>query len=147
MCAVVPQHLLSVFDAQELELLLCGLPDIDVGDWMAHAVYHGEYSGTHRVVRWFWQSVRDFSAEERARLLQFVTGTSRVPAQGFCALQSRDGALCPFTVAPISKRESIMPRAHTCFNRIDLPLYSSHDELDRFLGMVTQMDVTGFQME
>ena len=87
------------------------------------------------------------SAEERAKLLQFVTGTSRVPAQGFCALQSRDGTLCPFTVAPISKRESIVPRAHTCFNRIDLPLYSSHDELDRFLGMVTQMDVTGFQME
>ena len=145
--SVVPQHLLFVFDTQELELLLCGLPAIDVDDWIANTAYTGEYSATHRVIRWFWQSIRDFSAEERARLLQFATGTSRVPAQGFCALQSRDGVVCPFTIAPIAKHDSIVPRAHTCFNRIDLPLYASHNELDRFLGMVTQMDVTGFQME
>lgn len=40
---VVPPDLLSVFDYQELELLLCGVPDIDVGDWIRHTEYLAEY--------------------------------------------------------------------------------------------------------
>jgi hypothetical protein len=40
---VVPPDLLSVFDYQELELLMCGIPDIDVGDWMRHTEYLAEY--------------------------------------------------------------------------------------------------------
>ena len=145
--SVVPQHLLFVFDCQELELLMCGLPEIDVAEWQRHTLYRGAYSASHQVVKWFWQAVEEFSAEERARLLQFVTGTSRVPSQGFGALQSHSGQVCPFTIVSISKSESILPRSHTCFNRIDLPMYSSHDELDRFVGMITHMDVTGFNME
>jgi hypothetical protein len=84
---VVPQHLLIMFDFQELELLLCGLPNIDVDDWVAHTEYRGKYERQgleHKVVKWFWQCIRDLTAEERAKLLQFVTGTSRVPAQVKC---------------------------------------------------------------
>lgn len=39
------------------------------------------------VVKWFWQAVEAFDEERRARLLQFVTGSTRVPLQGFKALQ------------------------------------------------------------
>ena len=83
---VVPRELLSVFDYQELELLLCGLPDINVQQWSHYTKYEGEFEdqgGGHPVCQWFWQVVTDFSQEDRARLLQFATGTSRVPAQGF----------------------------------------------------------------
>jgi hypothetical protein len=38
-------------------------------------------------VTWFWRVVESYSEEMRARLLQFVTGSSRVPLQGFKALQ------------------------------------------------------------
>ena len=38
-------------------------------------------------VVWFWSIVESYSEEMRARLLQFVTGSSRVPLQGFKALQ------------------------------------------------------------
>lgn len=41
------------------------------------------------VVKWFWQIVESYSEEMRARLLQFVTGSSRVPLQGFKALQGK----------------------------------------------------------
>ena len=83
---VVPRELLSVFDYQELELLLCGLPDINVEQWAHYTKYEGEFEDQgkdHPVCQWFWQVVADFSQEDRARLLQFATGTSRVPAQGF----------------------------------------------------------------
>jgi hypothetical protein len=40
-----------------------------------------------------------------------------------------------------------MPRAHTCFNRIDLPLYSTLEELDQMLGLAINYGMTGFDME
>ena len=77
---VVPEALLSVFDFQELELLLCGLPKIELDDWRAHTVYRGLLAGSgsmHKVVGWFWDVVeKDFDEENRARLLQFATGGS-----------------------------------------------------------------------
>jgi hypothetical protein len=74
---VLPEVLLSVFDFQELELLLCGLPEIDLGDWRLHTEYRGllERKGAaHKVVGWFWDAVEAMDEEKRARLLQFVTG-------------------------------------------------------------------------
>lgn len=55
------------------------------------------------VVGWFWQIVDTYTEEMRARLLQFVTGSSRVPLQGFKALQGSTGAAGPrlFTIHQI----------------------------------------------
>lgn len=38
--------------------------------------YTGEFLNTpsHRVVTWFWEAVREFEQEQKAKLLQFVTG-------------------------------------------------------------------------
>ena len=83
---IIPPDLLAVFDYQELELLMCGVPDIDITDWVRHTEYLGEYSrqgSRNRVIRWFWLTVESFSREERVRLLQFVTGCSRLPPLGF----------------------------------------------------------------
>mmetsp|Transcript_100932 Transcript_100932/g.289737 ORF Transcript_100932/g.289737 Transcript_100932/m.289737 type:complete len:718 (-) Transcript_100932:887-3040(-) len=148
---VIPEPLLSVFDFQELELLLCGLPDISTDDWLQNSEYTGDYErkgANHKVVKWFWEVVRDdFSMEQRARLLQFTTGTSGVPASGFAMLQGNDGNIRKFTINSISKSVSIFPRAHTCFNRIDLPLYDSKKELKKFLTMAIQMEATGFDID
>ena len=148
---VIDEPLLSVFDFQELELLLCGLPDIDVGDWKLHSEYTGEFEKkgmSHKIVKYFWEVVEeDFSVEQRARLLQFVTGTSGVPASGFAMLQGNDGSIRKFTVHSITKAQSIFPRAHTCFNRIDLPLYESKKELKKYLTLAVQMECTGFDID
>lgn len=81
---VIPKSLLIIFDFMELELLLCGLPNIDVDDWMEHTNYSGLYGGgheVHEVCAWFWELVREMSEERRAKLLQFVTGSSGVPGK------------------------------------------------------------------
>merc|ERR1711871_506390 len=83
---VVPPALVSVFDHQELELLLCGLDVVDVDDWIANTEMSGFRKDSNEVV-WFWKFVRSLRNEQRLQLLQFVTGTSHVPAQGFSALQ------------------------------------------------------------
>ena len=129
---IIPQNLISIFDFQELELLVCGLPSIDLGDWKENTVYKGAFATkkeNHKVVKWFWKAAGEYSQEQRARLLQFITGTSRVPVQGFQGLQGNDGTLRPFTIDHIALSTSRFPRAHTCFNRIDLPLYETEEEL------------------
>ena len=87
---IVPAELVAIFDEQELELLISGLPEIDVDDWKAHTEYHN-YNGSSPQVTWFWRIVRGMSNEERAKLLQFVTGTSKVPLNGFKDLEGMQG--------------------------------------------------------
>ena len=147
---VVPKEALTVFDYQELELLLSGVPEIDIDDWRRHSRYVGMFKAQqqrHPVVKWFWDVVENFTHEERARLLQFVTGTTRLPAQGFKALEANDGNFRRFTLAGIPKKDLLYPKAHTCFNRIDLPTYETKKELEGFLTLVINMEINGFSDE
>jgi len=148
---VIPEPLLTVFDFQELELLMCGLPTIDVDDWMANTNYTGDYEqkrASHKVVRWFWDIVRDdFDHEMRARLLQFVTATSGVPSRGFSVLQGNDGNIKKFTIHGVDPKTYQYPRAHTCFNRIDLPTYGSKKLLAERLKLAVTTSATGFDIE
>ena len=148
---VIPEPLLSIFDFQELELLMCGMPKIDIEDWMDNTNYQGyfEARGEHAATtKWFWEIVRDeFDQETRARLLQFVTGTSGVPSRGFSVLQGNDGGIKPFCINGIKKEHSLYPRAHTCFNRLDLPVYNSKEELREMLKVAITTSATGFDIE
>jgi hypothetical protein len=111
---VIPEPLLTVFDFQEIELLMCGLPEIDMDDWMEHTEYSGEYDRIgveHQACRWFWEVVSDFDQETKARLLQFVTGTSGVPSRGFGVLQGNDGNIRKFTLHGVHLGVCLYPRA------------------------------------
>ena len=68
--ALIPIELISIFDDQELELLVSGLPDIDVMDWKNNTTYVN-YTANCKQINYYWRAVRSFDAEERAKLLQF----------------------------------------------------------------------------
>lgn len=87
---VIPHDLIRIFSEQELELLISGLPDIDVNAWKNNTELHG-YSASDAVIQWFWRAVRSFDQTEKAKLLQFITGTSKVPLEGFAHLQGVQG--------------------------------------------------------
>lgn len=148
---IIPEPALTVLDANELELILCGLPEIDMEDWKLHTNYSGIYEGKggkSQVVRWFWEVVTDnFDQEMKARLLQFVTGTSGVPPRGFSVLQGVDGNIKKFTIHGVDRKVYQLPRAHTCFNRIDLPDYSTKDDLLENLKKAVTMSGFGFGLE
>ncbi|CAH1107654.1 unnamed protein product [Psylliodes chrysocephalus] len=124
---LIPLNLMKIFDEHELELLMCGIQHIDVKDWKVNTLYKGDYHSNHIVIQWFWRVVLSFSNEMRARLLQFVTGTSRVPMNGFKELYGSNGPQL-FTIEKWGTTENF-PRAHTCFNRLDLPPYESYTHL------------------
>lgn len=67
------------------QMLVSGLEEINVADWrrstrLKHCNHRTD------VVRWFWRAVGQFDNVLRARLLQFVTGSPRVPLCGLKAL-------------------------------------------------------------
>nr|CAB3252474.1 E3 ubiquitin-protein ligase HECW2-like [Phallusia mammillata] len=124
---VIDLRLLNVFDAHELELVICGTADIDLADWRQHTEYRGGYFDMHPVIQWFWLALERFDNERRLRLLQFVTGTSSMPYEGFAALRGPNGPK-RFCIEKWGKVHCL-PRAHTCFNRIDLPPYPSFEIL------------------
>lgn len=50
------------------------------------------YTRSSKQIQWFWQFVREGCDNEmKARLLQFVTGTCRVPVGGFSELMGSNG--------------------------------------------------------
>uniref|UniRef100_A0A3B4GY87 HECT-type E3 ubiquitin transferase n=1 Tax=Pundamilia nyererei TaxID=303518 RepID=A0A3B4GY87_9CICH len=141
---VIPQHLLKAFDEKELELIVCGLGKIDINDWKSNTRLK-HCTPDSNIVKWFWKAVESFDEERRARLLQFVTGSSRVPLQGFKALQGAAGPRL-FTIHQIDASTNNLPKAHTCFNRIDIPPYESYDKLyDKLLTAIEE--TCGFAVE
>uniref|UniRef100_A0A8C6KKT7 HECT-type E3 ubiquitin transferase n=1 Tax=Nothobranchius furzeri TaxID=105023 RepID=A0A8C6KKT7_NOTFU len=141
---LIPQHLLKPFDHKELELIIGGLGKIDLADWKANTRLK-HCTSESNVVRWFWQAVEDFSEERRGRLLQFVTGSTRVPLQGFKALQGSAGPRL-FTIHLIDANTDNLPKAHTCFNRIDVPPYESYEKLNEKLLTAVE-ETCGFAVE
>jgi E3 ubiquitin-protein ligase HUWE1 len=112
---IIPPDLISIFNEQELELLISGLPEIDVDEWKNNTDYHN-YSASSSQIQWFWRAVRSFDKEERAKLLQFVTGTSKVPLNGFKELEGMNG-VSKFNIHRDYGNKDRLPSAHTCFNR------------------------------
>lgn len=98
-CELIPQHLLVGFDEKELELVIGGLGKIDLNDWKQHTRLK-HCTSDSKIVQWFWKAVHSYSEERRARLLQFVTGSSRVPLQGSIlnqlSIPTRFTFLCSF---------------------------------------------------
>ncbi|KAG5994163.1 NEDD4 E3 ubiquitin-protein ligase [Claviceps spartinae] len=140
---LIPQDLINVFDERELELLIGGIAEIDVDDWKKHTDYRG-YTESDEVIQNFWQVVRSWDGEQKSRLLQFTTGTSRIPVNGFKDLQGSDGPR-RFTIEKTGELTNL-PKAHTCFNRIDLPPYKSMETLQQKLTIAVE-ETMGFGQE
>ncbi|RPA81827.1 HECT-domain-containing protein [Ascobolus immersus RN42] len=140
---LIPQDLVNVFDERELELLIGGIADIDVDDWKKHTDYRG-YTETDEVIVNFWKCIRGWDAEQKSRLLQFATGTSRIPVNGFKDLQGSDGPR-RFTIEKAGEPTQL-PKSHTCFNRLDLPPYPSMEVLQSKLSMAVE-ETMGFGQE
>lgn len=109
---LIPHDLINVFDERELELLIGGIAEIDVDDWKKHTDYRG-YTESDEVIQNFWKTVRSWDGEQKSRLLQFTTGTSRIPVNGFKDLQGSDGPR-RFTIEKAGELVNL-PKAHTWY--------------------------------
>ena len=98
-------------------------------------MYKGDFSVKHKVVKWFWELLATYTQPQLRKLLLFATGMPRVPIDGFRALQSNRNRTCKFQLQSIKLEQPKHPqrcfiKAHTCFNRLDIPLYGRKSELE-----------------
>uniref|UniRef100_A0A668ALK2 E3 ubiquitin-protein ligase n=1 Tax=Myripristis murdjan TaxID=586833 RepID=A0A668ALK2_9TELE len=54
---VVPLQWLQYFDEKELEVMLCGMQEVDLQDWQRNTVYR-HYTRNSKQIIWFWQVQR-----------------------------------------------------------------------------------------
>jgi len=139
---MVRPELIAIFTAKELELLISGLPDIDIFDLKKHTTYQG-YRSTDKEMEWFWNVMTSLTRSQKAAFLQFVTGSSKVPLNGFAELQGMRG-IQRFSIHRVGA-SSALPAAHTCFNQLDLPVYQNEEELKEKLLLAIEEGAGSFE--
>ncbi|XP_061189216.1 ubiquitin-protein ligase E3A-like [Saccostrea echinata] len=110
-----------LFRPEEVEVLICGSTHFDFYDLQKSTEYDGGFTADSPTIKHFWEIVHEFSEDQKRRLLQFTTGTDRVPVGGLTKIKliiARNG--------PDSDR---LPTAHTCFNVLLLPDYCTKEKL------------------
>ena len=82
-------------------------------------------------------------------MLQFSTGSTRVPVGGFKSLQSNRGKLAPFSIYKVEyeKGKKNYIKARTCFNRINLPNFPDEETLLEAINFVIENEILGFGIE
>ena len=140
---IIPQKLISIFNYRELELVISGLPTIDIKDWKLNTIYEN-YNESSQIIVNFWEIIESFDNDERTEFLQFVTGSSKVPIEGFSALQGI-GGVNKFKISKsFDQNFERLPTAHTCTNQLDLPEYPSKEILYERLTFAIKEGKTGF---
>ncbi|KAL5505563.1 hypothetical protein EMCRGX_G007016 [Ephydatia muelleri] len=114
---------LGMFHPTELMTLVVGNKVVDWTEMEKHMDYRNGYYTEHHTIRIFWKVFYDLPTEAKKKFLVFYTGCNRVPVTGFknmhMVIQKMDGG-------PGCER---LPVAHTCYNILDLPPYSSEAKL------------------
>eukprot|EP00871_Galdieria_phlegrea_P003686 jgi/Galph1/4318/GphlegSOOS_G2983.1 len=129
---------LKIFRPDELEVLVCGQRHLDFEALERVTVYEGRFSQETPIVKWFWEIVHEMTLEEKLHLLSFVTGSDRAPVGGLGRLR--------FVIQRAGSDTDRLPTAHTCFNVLLLPEYSSKDKLrDRLLTAIKNAQGFGLQ--
>lgn len=107
-------------------MLIAGLPEFDIDDLKANFECRG-FSNTSPVIQWFWEIIETFDKTEIALLMSFVTGCSKIPLDGFKALQGMNG-IQKFNIKRMHTNDlQRLPEGHTCFNQLDMPEYPSKE--------------------
>jgi len=120
---VIPSGLLRLLSWNELEMLVCGKPILDVELLKENTLYSG-CSENDELIKNFWKCLEEFNAEERASYLRFVWGRSRLP------LTSKDFPMQHrISILSHGNPDVALPTSHTCFFSIDIPRYSSYEHL------------------
>ena len=144
----IPKTIIKTLNSYELELLICGQPFIDVNAWKENSIYKGKFSKNNNCVKWFWEEIYKLNQENLRRFLQFSTGSSRVPINGFQNLESNRGEIAKFCLnsVPYNKHGNNFIRAHTCFNRLDVPIFKKKTEVHDAIQFVLK-NITGFGID
>ena len=129
--ALIPHDFIKIFSPRELDLLICGTPEVDLEDMRRNTIYNIPYNENHPVINMFFNVLLSWENENIGKLLHFWTGSSQVPINGFAELRLK--------ISPMDNRNAY-PKSHTCFNILELPPYENEDIMNNKLLEAIQID-------
>ena len=146
---IIPKEVIQSLTSDQLELVINGRPFIDIEDWKQFTEYREPYNINHDIIIWFWDIISELSQIELSNLLMFATGTSRVPLGGFEQLESNRGNISRFTIeaVPYIPNQKNYIKAHTCFNRLDIPYFKYKNELKEAILFICNNKILGFGID
>ena len=147
--AYFSKEVITSFTSDEFELILNGRPFIDIEEWKIFTEYNEPYNANHYIIKWFWDILKDLNQKELSNILLFSTGSGRVPLGGFAVLESNRGNISRFRIemSPYEKGFKNFIKAHTCFNRIDIPLYKNKEEMVEMIKFIANQEILGFGID
>jgi len=127
----------DLFRPEELESLVIGQRKYDWETLQEICEYDGGFSKNHETIQHFWSVFDEMDESDKKLLLEFFTGSDRVPVGGLSRLKPKIQSS-----GPDSDR---LPTAHTCFNILLLPAYKSREKLKERLTKAIE-NAKGFGM-
>ncbi|KAM8852464.1 putative E3 ubiquitin-protein ligase HERC4 isoform 2-T2 [Synchiropus picturatus] len=112
---------LELFQPNELQAMVIGNTNYDWTELEKATEYKGEYWADHPTIKLFWEVFHNLALEKKKQFLLFLTGSDRIPILGMKSLK--------LVIQPTGGGEEYLPVAHTCFNLLDLPKYTSRETL------------------
>uniref|UniRef100_A0A0B7B2U7 HECT domain-containing protein n=1 Tax=Arion vulgaris TaxID=1028688 RepID=A0A0B7B2U7_9EUPU len=121
---------LDLFHPQELQAMVVGNEDYDFLEFEKNTDYKGEYHRYHPTISIFWEVFHEMPLEDKKKFLLFLTGSDRIPVFGMKYVK--------MIIQPTGGGEDFLPVAHTCFNILDLPKYTTKERLQMKLLLAIQ---------
>ena len=142
--SILGEGVQGVFTVEEMNFFITGQEDIDLKDLRENIIYKGEYNDNHPVIKLFWEKIYSLNKNDLIKFLQFATGSSAVPIDGFGALKDVHGRIQKLTIEPFMNYAGDNPDVYTfhkieskkTYNTIMLPKYRTKNELDNAINMI-----------
>ncbi|PSN46654.1 hypothetical protein C0J52_07077 [Blattella germanica] len=120
----------------EIMYYLIGNENYDWEELQRNAEYKNGYNENDETIKFFWEVFHELPEEEKKKFLMFLTGCVRIPIQGMKAIK--------IFIQPTTD-DKYLPVAHTCFNLLDLPRYSTKEKL-RYKLLQAIQQTQGFSL-
>ena len=108
----------QLFSPTALQLLVQGSPYIDLPTLKAATAYES-FNADHPLIQAFWSILSEYSPQQLALLLEFVTASDRLPVGGVSRIT--------FVIQRNGGDSDRLPTSLTCFGRLLLPEYEGPD--------------------
>ncbi|XP_002738170.1 putative E3 ubiquitin-protein ligase HECTD2 [Saccoglossus kowalevskii] len=135
--SVCASNALLMLKPEEVEILVCGNPNLNLEELEKVATYEG-YKRHDAMIRYFWETVKSFPLHMQKKLLLFTTGSDRIPIGGMSEMS--------FKIMRVDTSPDMLPMAHTCFNQLCLPPYRTRKQLKQKL-IIAISNAEGFGLE
>ncbi|CAG2103150.1 unnamed protein product, partial [Medioppia subpectinata] len=135
--SVCASNALIMLRPEEVEVLVCGCPTIDMEELRKATIYDG-FHENDLIIRQLWDIIKSLSWEMQKDFLRFVTGSDRVPINGMIDMN--------FKITALNGNTDMLPTSHTCFNQLVLPRYPSQEVLKQKL-IIAISNAEGFGLE